>query len=302
MVPEGLTVSSGPSPAKIGSLTAVAGGDPTIVSFTWILICSEKGSYYLNATISTSDCGSREEAQLVHVIKGASISNPQTFPKEPTTDQDLSISFEASYSVGDISVEAARIFYLFSEKDLDLDMINVENGMMYYEDGLLGEGGIVECIPDPIYEGSFKGIIPIEEKEYLYYWIQVTDERGDTTTSSVRQVRVEDTGKVHLLNLISFLIVGAGMILVVLSLIFIYRWSERKRIEAEQEDRFTVLGSFGRKRYMTEQEKSNYSVVKRNNWFYVIIFAVITIALFCVLIGILTGDAARLFEHFREGI
>jgi hypothetical protein len=301
-IPPGLTLISGPSPEKKDHLTAAAGGDPTIIVFKWKVHCTEKGSYFLNASVETSDCGSREESQEIHVIKGATISNPETFPEDPTSDKDTMISFISMYPVGNIEVTDARIYYLYSNRELDPAELTGENQSLIMNDEIIGEGDVVQCSSDQLIEGGFRGTIPKGSRSNLYYWIQVTDERGELTTSSVRYSQVEDTAKVDTLNMISFLFLAIGMVIVISGLAIGYKVYEKRSSSPDKDDNFTVLGSIGRKRFLTIGEAGNIDVKKESNISYIIVVALIVLALIAAIIGLINGQAAELFDHFLEGI
>lgn len=301
-VPDGLTLLSGPSPERKGELTAAAGGDPTIVIFKWNLHCTEKGSYQINATVLTSDCGSRDETQLVHVIKGATISNPETFPVDPTSDKDIMINFVSMYPVGDIDVTSARIYYIYTDDKYDPADLSADNSTMMKGGVGIGEGLEVSCVPEEIVEGGFKGTIPEGSHENLYYWIQVTDERGELTTSSVRHTQVENTDRVDTLNMASFLFLIVGMVVLIAGLVLGYIVTQKRKNTPDKDDNFTVLGSIGRKRFLTVGEAGHMDVKKESNLAYIIVIVVIVIALAAAVVGIVTGQAAELFDHFLEGI
>jgi hypothetical protein len=302
-VPEGLTIKSGPTPEERGSLTAVAGGEPTVVNFEFMLSCDEEGSYDLSVNVDTSDCGSRDTSYQVHVIKGATITKPDMYPEKPTSDKDISLKFHSSYPVGNKEIETASIICWTSGSDLDPRDLTTEGLVLLSEDRAVevNKQTVIACDPDEIIEGGFHAKIPKVSDPYVYYLIEVVDEDDEVTRSSIYKMEVEDVGSVEKWNMISVIFL-VGTMLLLISVLYVGQSILKKRMEGvESDDRFSVLGPVGRKRYLTDEE---HDLIKRRpeaNWKYYLVIGLVTVLIVVSVIFILTGDAGTLFEHLLEG-
>jgi hypothetical protein len=302
-VPEGLSIKEGPTPETRNSLTAVAGGEPTVTKFRWTLSCDEEGSYDLASTVDTSDCGSRGSGYTVHVIKGATITRPEMYPEVPTSDKDISLKFVSSYPVGDTKIESASIIYWTTEKDYDLKEMSVVGDSLVHQNENIEPSGTGEVGSKELelVEGGFQADIPKVSDPYLFYIIEVTDEKGEVTRSSIYRLEVEDVGEVEKWNMISALFLIVSM-LVLIGLLYVGQNILTKRMEGvESEDRFSVLGPVGRKRYLTDEENEKIRYTPEMNWKYITVGVIIIIALGVSIFFIITGDATVLFDHFLEG-
>jgi hypothetical protein len=307
-VPGGLNISSGPTPERRGSLTAVAGGEPTTVSFTYVLSCDVLGKYSLKTKVKTSDCGSREAEFELHVIKGATIEtriNPLAPSAEPGTmksfaGREITVDVKAAYKVGNVKVTSGQIYYVDHTGDLGSDL-RTENGSLFKDGEMIGNGKIVECSVDEGEEGSFHAVLPGTSMDFRYIWVQVTDEYGNTTTSSVQGIAMEDEERVSFYNTISVVFLVITMTGLLLILYGSQRVLKRRMDGVESEDRFSVLGPVGRKRMLTDTESGKISVIPEKNWKFIVvgIVAILMIGTFALLL--LTGDAGDLFDHFLEG-
>lgn len=309
VIPEGLNVSSGPTPEIKNSLTAVAGGEPTTCSFKWVLSCDNKGSYDLHAKVDSSDCGAREGDIQVHVIKGATISSPQIYPikvsdtgeKITPSSDDVFLKFSAGYAVGDIDVISASVFFFDSSSEMESEFLTVEGNSIYYQNEEIGKGEQITCSMDENEEGLFHSSIPKTSEDYLYFWIEVVDENENITTSSIYILNVENVEEVNTWNMISFMFLVVTMIILI-AILYAGQNILKKRMDGvESEDRFSVLGPVGRKRYLTDEEDASMSVKVERNWRYILVGGIILIALITALYFILSGDGETLFNHFLEG-
>lgn len=298
-VPGGFNVISGPSPEKKGSLTAVAGGDPTTVVFRWSLECMKKGSFQLNVTITTEDCGDRSGSIEVHVIKGATISKPDMFPEDPTTDKDIILDFTSEYPVGNIRIESARVHYLFNDNDLETSDLDLNDGTVQLNGENIGETSTIDC--EMIGEGQFRGTIPSMDRSHLYYWIEVLDEAENSTVSSAYHVEVENIGEVEFFNTLSFIFLLVSFSVFLVVIYTLHSIHQRRTDHKQDQDSFNVLGPIGRKRYMTDIEADSANIKKDGNLAYVIVGAIILSALVLIIVMIITGQAAVLFDHLLEG-
>ena len=300
-VPEGLVVVSGPTPERISKLTALAGGEPTIVNFRYTLRCDISGPYLINGSVETSNCGGREGDLEVHVIDGATINRPSVFPENPTSDKEMVLSFESMYPVGETMVTNATIYSYASDDDIDLSSFKAVNGTLMLDGRSVDDVTGSPTEKDPHEEHLFKGAIPKTSSTYVYYWIMVTDENGDTTTSSVYQVEVEDTQAVERLNMISFIFLFVSLAILVALLYGGQTIMQKGRIKGEDEDRFEVLGPVGRKRFLTMEERGRIKINQDRLMPYIVISLVIVLALAVSIALIISGDAKELIDHFLEG-
>ena len=309
ILPEGLNFSSGPTPEEKNSLTAVAGGEPTTCSFSWILSCNNNGTFDLKARIETSDCGSREGEYQVHVIKGATISSLEVYPIQETDEgvkitpssDDVFLKFRARYVVGDIEVVSTSVFFFESSKDLDKEYLFAEGDSIFYKDEELGKGNQILCSKDENEEDLFHTSIPKTSEDFLYYWIEVEDENQNITTSSVDKLIIENVNSVKTWNMISVIFLVVTMI-ILLAVLYVGQAILSKRMEGvESEDKFSVLGPVGRKRYLTEKEDDRIKIKPEMNWKYIVVGGIIIVAVAVSIFYIITGEAGVLFEHFLEG-
>ncbi|MGA1820297.1 MAG: hypothetical protein ACMUHU_04730 [Thermoplasmatota archaeon] len=302
-VPEGLSIKDGATPGSKSSLTAVAGGEPTLVTFKWVLSCDAQGTYDINASVDTSDCGSRETSYLVHVIKGATITRPEMYPEEPTSDKGISLSFSSSYPVGDMKVVSARVVYWVSDENYDTRDLRFEGaGLVLGNETLQDmEAGSAEADLDEVTSGVFHADIPKSQGPYVYYSIEVVDEVGEITRSSVYRLEVENVSEIERWNLISVLFLTASMIIVVSVLYFGQNILKRRMEGVESRDRFSVLGPVGRKRFLTDNENVDLKKVPEAKWKYIMVGSVVLVCTAVSVYLIISGDAATLIEHFLEG-
>lgn len=298
-IPENLTLVSGPTPALVDELTAVAGGEPTIKTFRWTLRCDEPGSFNINCSVETSNCGTREASGIVHVIKGASISNPTIYPENPISGKETSLVFESSYSIGDIGIEDAVIHY--HPSDRLLDQLQPENETLYDGGEVVVDTEMVRCTRDQVFIDRFTGSIPATESGYVYYWIVVTDENGNTTTSSIHRYKVENVGRVDRLNGISFIFLFVSTALLILVLIGGQNLFRKFHNAPEESDNFSVLGPVGRKRFPPPFYRKEKRMKADTYLPYVIIIVIVVASLIAVAYSVISGDAAELFRHLLDG-
>jgi hypothetical protein len=272
-VPEGLTLLSGPTPERIDSFTAIAGGEPTLARFRYTLRCDSIGSFALNASVDTADCGSESSSVMVHVIKGATISTPTVHPRSPTTDGEAIVSFVSRYPVGETMVVSAAVYVHGSDRELDQGSMKAEIATLTIGDKPISDILRVECEPDPLERDRFSAIIPTDS-EHVYYWMVVLDENVEYTTSSIYHLEVEDTGEVRAFNLLSWSLFIIGTIALAASLVVMQNMARKRAKGPSIENmtlRFVLVGG--------------------------IAFGVLLIGL-----GILTiGNGSDLFRHLLEG-
>jgi hypothetical protein len=303
-VPEGLSIKSGPTPEVKGSLTAVAGGEPTIVNFEYVLSCDEQGSYDLSAFVDTSDCGSRDTTYQVHVIKGATITKPEMYPEKPTSDKEISLKFLSSYPVGEVKVVSAKVVFWTSDSDLEPRELSMGDAQSLLHNNasieVLTQGEML-CDKDELVEEGFNTKIPKISDPYVYYVIEVKDEKDEITRSSVYKLEVEDVGAVQMWNTISVVFLVVTM-LILIAILYTGQTILNKRMEGvESEDRFSVLGPVGRKRYLTDKEDDKIQIKPEMNWKYMVAGGLIIIFIFVFIFFIVNGEADTLFKHFLEG-
>jgi hypothetical protein len=129
----------------------------------------------------------------------------------------------------------------------------------------------------------------------------VVDENQNITTSSVYKLDVENVDEVNRWNMISFGFLVLTMIILI-AILYVGQNILKKRMEGvESEDRFSVLGPVGRKRYLTDDEESTLKVNVEKNWRYIVVGAIVLVSIIAVVILVITGDAEILFNHFLEG-
>ncbi|MGA1821964.1 MAG: hypothetical protein ACMUIG_05500 [Thermoplasmatota archaeon] len=298
-IPENLTIVSGPTPAEVDELTAVAGGEPTIKTFRWTLRCNDPGSFFINCSVDTSNCGRREASGMVHVIKGASISKPTIYPENPISDKEMSIIFESSYPVGEIDIVDAVLYYHAS--DANMEQLQSENGTLFHDGEKIEDTFFTECEKDDLHPNRFSGSIPATEKRYVYYWMVVADENGNITTSSVFRYTVEDVGKVDRLNGISFLFLFISTALLILVLYAGQNLFRRFENAPEDDDNFHVLGPIGRKRFPPPAYRKKKPMMADTYLPYAIVIIIAAAGLIAVVYGVISGDAAELFRHLLDG-
>ncbi|MGA1793356.1 MAG: hypothetical protein ACMUHM_05350 [Thermoplasmatota archaeon] len=302
-IPEGLSIKTGPTPESRSSLTAVAGGEPTLVTFKWVLSCDAQGTYDINVTVDTSDCGSREASYQVHVIKGATITRPEMYPEDPTSDKSISLIFTSSYPVGDKKVVSARVVYWVSDEDHETRDLRFDGvGLALGNDTLENmDAGNTHADMDDITPGVFHAEIPRSQGPFVYYSIEVVDEDGEITRSSVYKLEVENVSEIERWNLISVVFLLVSMIIVILVLYLGQNILKKRMDGVESNDRFSVLGPVGRKRFLTDEENHGIKKVPERGWKYIIVGSIIIICVGISAYLIISGDAATLFEHFLEG-
>ncbi len=301
-VPVGLTDKfNGSTPAKVDSLTALAGGEATLTFFTFTLRCDEVGSYMLNATVDSSNCGSRMAEAEVHVIKGATITKPEYFPPTPTTESTTMIDFDSMYPVGDIEVTQAQVYYFASDKKYETAEMVAVNETLEINGNPMDFDGVLECDRDEVTGTGFKTELPQTDKPYMYYWIVVKDENDKATTSQVYRIDVEDTSAVQMLNMISFIFLVVTLIILVFILYISHNVMAKKRLGDEEKDSFSVLGPIGRKRFLTRDETEKFQIRQESIIPVIVIGIIILILIIVTVVLAITGSADELFTHILDG-
>ena len=102
-------------------------------------------------------------------------------------------------------------------------------------------------------------------------------------------------------NTISVIFLVVTM-LILIAILYVGQMILNKRMEGvESEDRFSVLGPVGRKRYLTDKEDDRIKIKPEMNWKYIVVGGIIIVAVAVSIYYIITGEAGVLFEHFLEG-
>ena len=117
VLPDGVELISTPL-GTIDMVDSQPGGQPTSVSFSWKVSSSVPGSYDMDVTVRTSNCGSQSDVVTITITEGASVSNPDIYPEEPSINEDISINVEVKSGRGEILIEQTEL-YIFTSLALE---------------------------------------------------------------------------------------------------------------------------------------------------------------------------------------
>lgn len=222
-VPEGLEVVSGPEPADMRRFEAPQGGLPAPAVFTYTLRSLEVGSYTLNATVATKNCGSQSARATVEFIKGAIFSDPRVL--YPAT---VSLGESAVFSVGAYSGLAGVAVDGVELRCAVLGTGEAGQGLSAGDDGCLRPGGLrgsaVGLVRDPEEPTVWRGLLPPPKRTgVLAVWLLALDSTGNTTVSPVFTYRVADTPGVYRVAQAAPLLAGLCLALGIAGLFVIWR-------------------------------------------------------------------------------
>ncbi len=202
----------GPAPPTLGTLDAKPGGKATTADFQWTITSDVPGTYTLEVTVSSSNCGSKSSEILITINEGASVSLPTIFPKKPSVDE--AITFSADVRAGSESVEIKRtsLFIWRTTSDHSINRIQAEDNRIFeiiggdldnltsVTDGntsyrSLGEGSEYQMSHMQFTSIWRVTVDDFDEEENIYYWFKVETSDGKNITSAVYKQDILDLEK-----------------------------------------------------------------------------------------------------------
>jgi hypothetical protein len=312
LLPEGLKLI-GSLPRKISTVDAQPGGQPTSTRFDVDITGIVPGLFEVEITVKTSNCGSISDTIWITITDGASISNPNIYPVDPSLEEDISVSVEIKSSSDDIEVLDTHMYIYTSKKEFDvIDLNAVNDTIRIFENS---DGSFNEIEPIAINNGKK---MPMRSSEFsnkwyakingyskevnIYVWFVAITSDGKNATSSVYPIQVRDLEQREFnLSAITWgtmfgIILG---IILIIGLWSIYITSVKKSTD---EKGFLKLGG---KFYKEPYRPVSHSILKLQKQFaarryFVIIFFII-IGVILLIWALYTGQFEELFNRTLEG-
>lgn len=185
-LPPGMENISTPISENIGEVEGTSGGAPVRVDFTWLVKAKVKGTYQINFTIESSDCGQHSTSVMVDIIEGVPISQPQTFPLKPELGEPYRLMLESSSPFETVSVEWVKTYYLLTDsKPTLVKPANDTLGQQKGKEVVMGQ--------DQFRAELWNGQVPMEgQGKYLTLWFVAHDSMDRNTTSPMYLKEVFD--------------------------------------------------------------------------------------------------------------
>ncbi len=295
-LPRNVEIVSGPEPQKHNKVEAKAGGDSTLVYIKWEVKSMIAGTYTIDATVTTQNCGTATGSATVTVTEGCVISIPEIYPEQPITDKEIHVNLEALSPIEWINIEDVTLYYLSLEDELTAP--ESKNDTIYF-----GKSGskVGEAISmDPVEDSTFWAVkIPKQgSSSFLHYWVVATDNEGNKTTSPVYILKVEDMAYA---NLVLNLAIWSPLILTIISIIFMIVIRKHSRKVDVAQEGILVLGST--RISQSEKDKSlvEHHRRKMNLTLYAIFGIMITIGILFLLWALLNDQLYDLINAMGGG-
>jgi hypothetical protein len=307
-VPSALKITSA-LPGTIKEVDAKPGGQATTERFQWRITGNIPGTYGLNVTVTTSNCGSITDSISVTITEGASISNPDIYPQRPSVDEDISVSVEVQIGREGLEIQDSTIYVLSTKNKYDVQELFAENETLYLKNeadegseiATLGEGNDIAMEPVSFTDKWRVKLAGFKETE-VYLWFVVTTDDGTNTTSSVYNLEVEDIEytdyMVFMTTWTTFFILLVGVILIIGGWLL-----KLKRVEKLGTTRgiFPLGGKYYRDPYRATTPELHKLQKQLDRYRNIVIVFVIVIAIAFVIWAVYSGLFTELFDRTLEG-
>ncbi len=301
-IPEDMELIDGPVPEGYAVVDAFPGGEPEIRVFRWTVRSMIPGTYVVNVTVNTRNCGSMNGSCELKVVQGCAISEPVEYL---SSSGDTLISVSAESFIEGTVVDHLELYYLVVDglpEDGDIDAV-ADNGTVLL-DGSIDPGGELPLDPVGHIDGSWRGSIPDQGRDGgVLYWLVATDNHGKMTTSPVYSYEVEDEERTYSVTNWTFIILAVTALLGNVLLIGLYVRREASR-RGWGRDGFLVLGMTRVPGVLSDLEGTNVPesrMRKLRNIRLFIGIALAAIAIAMVVWAIMSGRFEELVTHIEEG-
>jgi hypothetical protein len=300
-------------PGTIDMVDAQPGGQATSVSFSWTVKSSIPGVYDLNVEVRTSNSGSQSDIVTITIIEGASVSNFNLYPNEPSIKEEISVNVEVKSGSDEIQIEQTDLYFFTSDREFDFDKIIAENEILYLDEStddnasepdlkIIGTGEVIPMSPDLISNKWRSKLSGFSDETEVYMWFVVKTSDNLNTTSSVYHILIQDLERRELIlsSVIWMTIIGVilGSILIIGGWIFISGRTENIRSNKG----FMSLGSrFREEPYKPDTPQAIELQQRREKTRYVIIIFLVIIALALIIWAVYAGLFTELFNRTVEG-
>ncbi len=311
-VPAILKITSTPQ-GTIKEVDAKPGGQATSERFQWRITGNIPGTYGLNVTVTTSNCGSLTDSISITITKGASISNLDIYPQRPSLDEDISVSVEVQIGREGLEIQDSTIYVLSSKNKYDVRELFAENEILYLkteaDDELqslqietLGGGNAIAMEPVSFTDKWRARLSGFAKETEVYLWFVVTTNDGANTTSSVYHLEIEDIEytnyMVFMTTWTTFFILLVGVILIIgVWLVKLKRVEKTGTIKGI----FPLGGKYYEDPYRTDAPELHKPSKQLEMVRYLVIIFVIICAIVFVIWAIYLGLFTELFDKTLEG-
>ncbi|MEE9150214.1 MAG: hypothetical protein V3U20_00060, partial [Thermoplasmata archaeon] len=109
-LPRNMEVVSGPEPEKYKKVEAKA-GKPSWVQIKWVVKSMIAGTYTIDVTVTTQNCGSATGSTIVTITEGCVISIPEVYPEQPSTEREIYVNIEALSPMEGVLIDNMTLYY-----------------------------------------------------------------------------------------------------------------------------------------------------------------------------------------------
>ena len=202
-VPENINITS-PLPNIKDEIDAKPGGVATTTRFQWRVMGFIPADYVLNVTVSTRNCGSISESINIKITEGASVSNPDIYPQQPSVKEAISISVEAKTGQENVDVEDITLYTIISKNEYDLEDLSAKQDTIFIKQtsnrnneqdpivtlGIKGKAISMESADfTDKWRTTFSGF---EKEGEVYFWFVVESTDGKNSTSGIYTLTIVD--------------------------------------------------------------------------------------------------------------
>jgi hypothetical protein len=281
-IPSQMEIVSGPEPAKHSKVEATSGGEPTWVKISWVVKSMVAGEYEIDVSVSTSNCGSSEGSTSVLVTEGCVLSIPEVYPDAPSTERDLYINIQALSPMEGVHIESATFYYV--SEDSELTGSKAKNEKITFGKSNSRNGEPITMVPIEDRENFFKVQVPRQNSfSYLHYWVVAEDNFGNTTTSPVYILKIEDMAYS---NMILGLAIWSPMIIMIFTIIIIVLLV---RLTNKVDSKAKGLLVLGTSRISQKGMKTKFNSRQWNNRLYIAFGIFVTLGII-LMIWALTSE------------
>lgn len=312
VVPDNVRII-GSLPGSVSKVDAQPGGQATSEGFSWKVSSTEPGTYDLEVTVRTSNSGSLTEIITITITEGASISNPDIYPNEPSVKEEISINVEVKSGRDEVKIEQTDMYILSSKNEYDLTKLVAKNEILYINENTdtnltlaqlkeLDAGKLNPMTPVD-FSDKWRSKLPgFSGETEVYLWFVVKTSDGQNTTSSVYNLKIQDLEQRELIlsSVIWLTISGViiGSILIFVGWIAVTGKTEKTKGKKG----FMLLGGkFREEPYKADTPKIKAIQQRQAMFQFVLIIFLIIIAIVLIIWAVYAGLFTELFNRTVEG-
>jgi hypothetical protein len=303
----------GSLPGSVSKVDAQPGGQATSESFTWKVSSSEPGTYDLEVTVRTSNSGSLTEIITITVTEGASVSNPDIYPNEPSVDEEISISVEVKSGRDEVKIEQTDMYILASKNEYDITKLVAKNETLYINENT--DTNLTQAKLKELDAGKLNPMTPVDfsdkwrsklpgfsDETEVYLWFVVKNSDGQNTTSSVYNLKIEDLEQRELI-LSSVIWLTISGVIVGSILIFVGWMAVTGKTEKTKGKKglMTLGGKFREEPYKADTPQVIELQQRLETARFIVMLFLVIIAIAFIIWAIYAGLFTELFNRTVEG-